>query len=695
MACMYHNIIIENSSRCKRTRYIMTLIFEPLPYWWLAALGAVLAVAAAFVGVWRVRRVAGWARAALFLSLRLGAISALVLFVLGPRRATVFTESAAPPVAILIDSSASMDFGTAGGTRLEGAAASARAAARAVEESGGRFDVYDFAARRRPWGNVIPGDDELRTGNRGRTDAARALREVAARYGRDGLTAAVVLSDGVWDAVPAAAGLPPCFTASPADGPPANSLFVADVEAPAAVLPGTAFDVRMRYYSTLEAGETASVTVAEEGGGEAAFEFRPVPGAGEVVVRAAVREPGDRFFRVAASPGRGETWFHVKALAPPPSIWYWEMAGDADFAFLRRALATHAGLALTYRLDVGDAVVGSSGGPPEGTDVVVLGNPRAAGVTPAAAEMLARHVARGGGLLVVVSARPVDAAALSTGALAELSPVWVQANVAEVSGGPLSASSYPGGPRVAAAPPPVTHVWRLGPLKESATPVWEAADGTPALVVMPYGLGRVALLAAGGLYRWRLASGDDLAALAAALVLALYDEQGGPLAVSRHVAAPGDAVEVSCRAAAGPTVVYADPAGAVKRVALARLGDELWSGEFEVAAEGRYELTARSPAAGGPEVTKTAVLVTPAASEYRAFVPRLEPLKALAEATGGRYFDPEDADGLARAVAARVEAAPRVEATARRDVWPAWLAFPLALAFLVADWVLRRRTGLP
>lgn len=673
----------------------MGIILEPLPYWWLAALAAVLAVAAAAFGVWRVRRAAGKGRAAVFFLFRLGAISALVLFALGPRRTTVYTESAAPPVAILLDSSASMDFGAARGTRLEGAAATAKAVAEAVDEAGGRYDVHDFATRRRPWGDVLPGAGKLRTGARGRTDAARALREAAARYGKDGLTAAVILSDGVWDAAPAADGLPPCFTASPADEPPASSLFVADIEAPAAVLPGTAFDVRVRYYSTLEAGETASVTVTEEGGGEAAFEFRPGRGAGEAVARAAVREPGDRFFGLATSPGRGETWFHVKALAPPPSIWYWEMAGDADFAFLKRALATHAGLALTYRLDVGDVVVGSSGGPPEGTGVVVLGNPRAARLTPAAGEMLARHVARGGGLLVVVSARPVDAAALSTGRLAELLPVRVRPNVAEVSGGPLSASRYPGGPRVAAAPPPVTHVWRLGPLKESATPAWEAADGTPALVVMPYGLGRVGLLAAGGLYRWRLASGDDLAALAAALVLALYDEQGGPLAVSRHVAAPGDAVEVSCRAAAEPTVVYADPAGAVKRVALARFGDELWSGEFEVGREGRYELTARATAGGATEVAKAAILVRPAASEYRAFIPRLEPLKALAAATGGEYFAPGDADGLARAVAARVEAAPRVERTTRRDLWPPWLAFPLALAFLVVDWVLRRRTGLP
>ncbi len=673
----------------------MALVFEPLPYWWLAVGAAVVAAAAAFVALWRVRATVGSARAALFLLLRLGAIAALLLFVLGPGRTVVYTASAAAPVAILVDSSASMDLPAGERTRLGASLAAARAVARAVEESGGRYEVHDFAEGRRPWGNVVPDEERLREGARGSTGAARALRELAARYGKEGLTAAVVLSDGVWEETPAAEGLPPCFTASASDAPPAKSLFVSDVEAPAAVLPGTAFDVRVRYYSTLEAGELASATLAEEGGGEVVYEFRPKAGAGEAVVRAAVREPGDRFFRLETTPGRGESWFYVKVLTEPPAVWYWEMAGDADFAFLRRAFATHAGLALTYRLDAGDAVVGSGARPPEGTDVVVLGNPRAARVTAADAEMLERHVARGGGLLVVVSARPVDAGALSAGPLARLLPVRVSPGVAEVGGGPLSASSYPGGPRVAAAPPPVTHVWRLGPLKASATPAWEAADGTPALAIMPYGLGRVGLLAAGGLYRWRLAAGGDVAALAAALVLALYNEQAGLLAVSRHVAEPGGVVEVTCRTPAEPTVVCADPAGVVSRVAMAQVGDELWAGELEVGAEGRYELTARSSAAGEAEVTRTAVLVKPPTSEYQGFFPRPEALKDLAADTGGLYFGARDAEGLARAVAARVEAAPRVTATARRDLWPAWLAFPVALVFLVADWVLRRRIGLP
>jgi hypothetical protein len=307
-----------------------------------------------------------------------------------------------------------------------------------------------------------------------------------------------------------------------------------------------------------------------------------------------------------------------------------------------------------------------------------------------------RHVARGGGLLVIVGARPVDVAALSKGTLASLLPVRPGSDVVEGGGGALSATAYPGGPTIAASPPAVTHVWRLGSLKESATPLWRTADGTPALAVMPYGLGRVALISAGGFYRWQLGrGGDELARLAAALMLTLYNEQAEPLAISRHVVERGDVVEVACRSAAEPVAAYGHPGGAVKRVALAPAGEGLWAGEIETDAEGRYEITARLTSAAGAEVEKATIVARPRSTEYEAFKPRPERLRALAEATGGRYFEPTESAALARAVAARVREAPRVPAPGRRGLWPPWLAFPAALLFLAAEWVLRRRAGLP
>jgi hypothetical protein len=672
------------------------MTFEPIVRWYLAAGAASFAAVAAAVGVWRIRRMAGGRRATAFLLLRLGAIFALLLFVLAPRWSSVSVRSAGPPVAILIDSSASMDLGAEKGTRLDASLAGAEEVARAVEKSGGEYGAYDFAAGRRPWGENIPKEESLRRGARERTDAAGALRELAALYGREGLAAAVVLSDGAWDTTPAAEGLPPCFAMPPTSEPPKESLAVTGVRAPAAALPGTSFDVLVEYYSTLDATDEVTVSVAEAGGAAADYTFKPKSGSGELTVEGRLERPGDHFFRVRPSPGWGEEWFHVKALERPLSVWYWEMAGDADFAFMRRALEQHAGFELSYRFDVGGRVLGSAARPQERTDVIILGNPRAAKITPGDAELLERHVARGGGLLIIVSARPVDAGALSAGPLAGLSPARVTSNVTELGGGLLSTASYPGEPTIAAAPPAVTHVWRLGPLKEGATPVWQTADGTPALVTMPYGSGRVALLSAGGLYRWQLAAGGDgLARLAAALTLALYDERGKGLTVSRHVARPGDVVEVACRASAEPTVVCADAEGAVKAVALAPAGEDLWAGELEVEAEGRYELTSRVRTAEGIELRKAAVLARASPSEYRAFTPAAYHLKTLAAATGGRYFEAGDVEGLSRAVAARVKAAPRISITTTRDLWPPWLAFPVALSFLVADWIWRRRTGLP
>jgi len=675
----------------------MGINFEPEPYWWVAAAAAAAAVIAAGIAFARVRRATGLPRGAAFLALRLAAVAAVLLYVLGPGWNYESAKSAAPPVAILVDSSASMDLGAAEGTRLAASLAAAKEVREAVRASGGRCLVHDFAASRRPWGDSLPDEETLREGGVGRerTDAASALREIAALYGEKGLAAAVVLSDGAWDGAPAAEGLPPCYAMAPAVEPPAGSVFVTGVEAPAVVLPGTDFDARVQYYSTVGDG-AVTAHVGEGDGPPADFIIKPKEGDGTATVRARVDEPGDHFFRVRVSPGWGETWFHVKALDRPMRVWYWEMAGDADFAFLKRALASHAGFRVDYRLDAGDAVLGSALRPPEGTDVIVLGNPRAARLGAAEAEAVERHVARGGGLLVVVSARPVDAAALSKGALARLLPARAQSDVVEGRGGELSATTYPGVPAVAASPPTVTHVWRLGPLKESATPLWRSADGAPALAAMPYGLGRVALLSAGGLYRWQLGrGGDELARLVAALMLVLYNEQAEPLAISRHVVERGDVVEVTCRSAVEPVAAYGHPGGVVKRIALAPAGEGLWVGEIETDAEGKYEITARLTGAAGAEVEKATIVARPRSTEYDAYRPRPERLRELAEETGGRYFEPADNDALARAVAARVREAPLVPVAGRRGLWPAWLAFPAALLCLAAEWILRRRAGLP
>ncbi len=672
----------------------MAIAFEPLSYWWLAAVAAALAAAAAAYGALRLRGLVAARSWVLFLLLRLGAVAAVILYVLGPAVEFRGAARVGPPVAVLVDSSASMDFAAGGQPRLAGALAVARGVAAAVQANGGSYRFYDFAAARRPWGEYVPDEAAVKEGPRARTDAGGALAELAARFGPDGLAAVVVLSDGAWDAPPASEGLPPCLTMAVGVEPPPGRVFITGVDAPATVTAGTSFDVRVRYFSTLGAGDTAAVSVAEGETAERTYRLAVGPGRGEVHAKVKATGPGDRFYRLRVAPGAGERWFHTRVLARPLRIWYWEMAGDADFAFLRRALATNADFDFGYRLDVGDRSISSGRPAPAESDIVVVGNPRAAKLTGAAGDALERVVAAGGGLLFVITARPVDLAALTSGALGRLLPVRDVTQAKEVPGGPLTATSLPGAVTVGAAAPRASHVWRLGVLKEGATPAWQAPDGTPALVFMPYGLGRVALLSAGGLFKWQLRGGDDEAELAAALVLSLYQEGARALAVSRRIVAPGETVEVTCRAAAEPTASLAGPGGNVRPLALTNVGADLWAGDAELPRTGRYEVTARLPTPSGVDVEKAAIMATPSAAEYAAFRARPAPLRALAAATGGRYFDEGDGAALAAAAADIVRAAPRERTRTRRRLWPAWLAFPAALLFLLGEWILRRRAGL-
>lgn len=672
----------------------MAVSFEPVPYWQLGAAVAAAAALAALFGAWRSRRSAPAASFLAWLALRWAALGAVVLLLLGPRAGYETSRAAAAPVAVLIDSSASMDLDAGGRSRLELALKAARAVGREVTRAGGVCYFYDFARGVRPWGDRVPDARAVATGYRSRTDGAAALDQLRARYGRGGLAAAAVMSDGVWADAPVGAGLPPCYALAVGDKPPAGKVAVEEITVPAVVMPGTAFNLTVKYSSTY-AG-TCAVTLEDAAGTGARYRVPVTTGRGEAAFKVVAPAPGDYFYRVRLDRGVGETWVHTRALDRRLKIWYWEMAGDADFAFLRRALAAQAGFDVITRLDVGDRTVGTPGGPPPDADLVVVGNPRAGKLRAVDEGLLERHVANGGGMLLVLTARPVDTAALTGGALRRLSPYAPAGAPTAGGGGALRAAGFPGGAVVAAAPPVASYVWRVGRLKDGAAPAWLAADGTPAFAVMPYGLGRVGCLAAGGLYRWQLTHGGDaLTALATAVVLALYNDQAEPLALGRRLVPAGGGAELTVRSALEPTVTCAGPDGETVSAGLTPAGEGLWSAALDFPRPGRYELTARFAGPAGPQVEKASVMAVAPSDESRTLEPRPAVLRALARATGGRSFGPGEADALAAAVAARVAAAPRVKVRGSRVLWPPWLAFGLALALLAAEWATRRRAGLP
>lgn len=672
----------------------MTFRFQPEPYWEVAVAGGVLALAAAAWGYYNARR-AGftWVATAAF-ALRAGAIAAVLLFVGNPcleyqrlKRNIAF--------AILVDSSASMDYATASGTsRLGKALATARLVARAVEDAGGEVRFFDFARYRRPWGNRVPEESYVRRGDRSASDGARALRELMEIY-RPPFAGIVVLSDGRWDWGPDVGHTAPCYTMH-IGTTPANSVFLYEPDVPALALPGTTVPAHVRYETTLPPGKTCNITVTEYGGAATTYRAVPAGPRGELTAHVTVAGQGDHFYRLTAEPAGNDRWVHVFVPASRVKVWYWEMAGDADFAFLRRALAANEAFEVHYRLDVGGAVLGDAASPPPGTDIIIIGNPRERALAGGPARDITSRVANGGGLLFVVTARPPDAAALTRGAFAALTPVKVTGAVEERVEGKLRVNDA-GRLYGDLAPPAMSHVWKLGELKPAAVAVWETAAGTPALTFMPYGLGRVGLLAAGGLYRQpRDADKNLLPQLAAAVILSLVTNQGEPVSCNPPVTEVRDRVEIVCRSAKPAEVTVADPTGKVWAVALRPVGADAYVGEFEPGAPGRHVVTARVLRPDGDaEIVKRAFLATAGTEEKNAWHGRPEVLRHLAFTTGGSFFAEGQEDALARAVAAAVRRSPATPVTVTRRLWPPYVALAVGLLCLAAEWFARRRAGLP
>lgn len=675
--------------------YAMKFEFEPVSFWWAAAAAAALAAGAAVWGALRARRLAGGRLAFGLLALRLLACLSLLAFVLGPRLETIRASRAAACVAVVIDSSSSMDLDAGGEKRMEAALRAVAAVERAVGREHGRVFFYDVAAERRVWSRHLPTARELAGGGRGQSRMAAGLAEIGRAFRPGSLSSLVVLSDGVWPAEPDGAGLPPCFTYAAAGEAPAGMVFLVEAEAPALVSVGAAAEVKLRYFSTLAEGGRAVVTVEEFGAGREAFPVATKAGSHEAVVSLRLERPGEHFFRVSAAPGFGCLWVRLRVLERPLKIWYREMAGDADSGFLRRSLANNAGFDVIYRLDLPGGVSPANVSAPLEPDIIILGNPRAARPAAADIDLLEAHLLRGGGLLVVASAYPPDRGVLTAGPLARFLPV-AGTKVELEAGGPLRRSTYPGVPALT-PPAEAGWVWRIGTPRPGAAVVWETAAGAPALITTRYGLGRVALLTAGGLYRNRLAAGGDAYDRAAAgLALTLFDESSEPLALSRRIVAAGEPVEVSCRALLEPTVSYSGPAGGVAAAALSAAEEGLWAGWITTdgPAPARYDLTARIPTPAGIRVERGALLAVPPDDETAAGRPRPEALARLAAATGGRAFVRGQEEELAAAVAARVHTLPPARVPVRRILWPAWLAAATAISAVALEWFLRRRVGL-
>ena len=145
--------------------------------------------------------------------------------------------------------------------------------------------------------------------------------------------------------------------------------------------------------------------------------------------------------------------------------------------------------------------------------------------------------------------------------------------------------------------------------------------------------------------------------------------------------------------AAGVEVSYdvslvSSPGGTVSRATTDAEGELRL--ELTPGAKGAYRVRARAALGGRVNTEQTLVLVDPAGPEDREPAARPDLLKALAQATGGRYLGrPESLPELA------FRTSTLLQVNWRRDmeIWDRWWFLLLAVGLLATEWLLRRRFG--
>jgi len=366
-------------------------------------------------------------------------------------------------------------------------------------------------------------------------------------------------------------------------------------------------------------------------------------------------------------------------------------------------------------------------------DAVVLANTEGAWLSPSQLEATRDFVGRRGGGLLMLGAKSFLRRGLRDTPLEALLPLDLDDRRVGVE----KAASVPAGAnRVALTTAGQTHpIMQLGAeLAESRTR-WEAVpalagiaplgpprpgatvlavtDGPggssrPLVAVQRYGEGRSMVFTGEAAWRWRMllpATDRSYETFWRQAVRWLALPAGDPVAIALPAGStPGDAVNVRVAARTrafepigGATVEVrvGRPDGQVDSVPAAPDRDKsggAFLARFHAPDPGVYKVTAEVRAADVPPVTATASMLVGGADAEMSD-PRLNRrvLQRLAVTTGGRMFEPGQADQLAAWLGA---ALPASALPAPQDLWHTGWCFAAVIILLAAEWAVRRRWGM-
>lgn len=653
-----------------------------------------VAVAAAAWGAWVVyshRKLSGAAFGTA--GIRLAAVAVFTVSLSGIRSMSEKATVTDKPVVIFVDCSASMDVNNAGGILPENAAFEMYdEIIDVLEDTGADPRAYLFADGLYAIYEARPQLEKIPVGGRSYSEFEAVLDETAAR---EEPAVVVVISDGFWPEVRAPSF--PVYVFSPSTEP-ASGVFPVSAEAPRFVLPGTRFPLGITFAGSSE----TAVGFAVYEGKETAAEGTVSPGAGntEATVYLSAETPGVHFYEITTEEECPSVRTWTEVVQGPISVYFRSGWADPDAAFFKRAVAANKQMECDYRQDLigGKSIDAGPGFGPAGADVIILTNPRSEFIDGEFAADLEKYVAAGAGLLIYYSAYPPDTRVLSLGALAALSPVW-----------PSAAGTFEGGGVPAAGPgatlsefrpsavPEFDFVLGLGDPKTFATPLLKTSGGSPVLLWMPYGRGKVILLAGGGLAGWELsrrAEEPGLNAFTADVILFLYggDES---LTVGGRVTEVGVRNEVYVISSEEPTLVISGPDDKTTRLPAAESRPSLWIAEWEAQLPGLYTVTARRFDDGGLAVDKTDIYAAERLDKRADREQGRANLIKLAELSGGRFYPEGPDERFARDVSKTLEAAAPSETVATSTpLLPLWLGLTVFLGLLSVEWIARRLSGL-
>ena len=459
---------------------------------------------------------------------------------------------------------------------------------------------------------------------------------------------------------------------------------------------------------------------------------------------------GTATYRIAIAPGKGEKntdnnarEFNLEIQDDRLPVLYVEGSPRMEYRFLRRALYGDRDFRLVGLLRLGDKrfyVQGANEseaflqkGFPEtleqlyGFQAIILGDIEASYFTPAQLAMLEEFVrTRGGGLLMVGGVNSFGLGKYANTSIAKMLPVQIT-----TGDGPYSDDQYKARVtqnigvhpvmRLSLDPEANRTLWSQAPPLIGITPVAgvkagaltllaRETDNKPVFAVQNYGVGRVAAFTSGGSWYWRVSVPSSVEfhekfwkQLVRWLAVGAKDRLTAE--TDADVYAPGKAAIIRATALAkdlqpvnDATIIatITDPLGNHEDVPMDwTLSEEgVYKAQYVPQEQGDYRVSVRVE---GWE-TK------PVETDFRVSEPMVEAadaalkgdaLREMAKLANGRYYDFADANALPPDIAKTVQEARFAGMKpVDNEIWDTPLLFALIFGLMVAEWGIRRRSGL-